>query len=526
MNKPAHPQRRSRIVATLALLNLLVATNVAQEPQRITPPGINSYAFDVNDSGLVVGFVADDNHRHVAAAWDATNQPITLQAIGAVSAAVAVNGQGLAVGWSNDLVTLDRPVRWSISDGGTATELPHFGNGGRALDVNEAGEIVGFVVNPTNDSFWAAKWTADGQLQILKINGEPSPYSVGTALNERGDVAGTATLPSQSAVTGVWIDGEFTQIGSNDVIWATPFAFTNDRLVYGTGINASGNGTGVVRWNPDGTSQVLPPVDNTFTAQVFDANERGVAVGWSGFTVDPHRVQTRATIWRNGVPQALSQPENSDVTLYGINEGGTTVGVIKTGHEFYAARWVLDDGSSVILPPVGAAEPGDRVRLNAWLRGPADKSGHLITFRMDGRTVGSARTDAAGRATVSVSVPINAPAGTVTVQALLNQNVHQSRPMQVSLARTRIEPRDAVATSGDRRIVEARLVNDRRRTPLAGQSVRFRFGAQIFSATTDRNGVARVVIPGSVARATRSGRYAVIYSGNPGHRASSNSARL
>lgn len=516
-----------RTAPSLALLAAFVAQAQSQSPERITPPGVNSYAFDVNDSGMAVGFLADANYAQSAAAWDPQNNPILLETVGIESNAVAVNNSGVVAGWARSLTTSFLPYKWV---NGQAILLESFGLGGRAYDINEAGEISGYVIAPTGDTYWACKWSPTGDLEILEINGEPRPFSTGLSINDLGHVAGPTTLPHTSAALGIWGDQGFTELGTNLVFWSSPYAILNNGEVFGFGVNSVGEGTGVVRWSPTGASVLLPPANASYTAQVFNANEMGVAVGWTGFIVGPFELQTRATVWENNVPRLLQQPEGSSVTLYGVNEANTAVGVVKVGlgAEFYAARWNLGSNPApapIVIAPPDPAEPGETITLRATVN-EAPIINRPVTFRFGSTNIGVRNTNAQGEATVSYTVPINTAAGPVEVMASLGGSRYQVATLQVNKAATRLTASRGSTNSKTSMVFQATLLNNRRNSPLGSQLVRFRFGSRSYTIVTNSRGQARVSVPMSVIQNVRGGQYTVTYSGNAGHEPSTASSPL
>jgi hypothetical protein len=196
----------------------------------------DSEAFDVNDSGVAVGYsekyVAGSYVRHAAVRWDGSGTAATeLDGLGSdgsdfvFSKATDVNNAGTAVGVSSkyDLGVYkgQRAVRWD-AEGTSVTELGHLGvnvNGhtnARALALNESGASVGYSDKYVSGSYVgsrAVRWDSSGaeatELENLGTDSHGRTSSSARAVNEAGTVAGNAQkhgmspLPSYRAV--MWL---------------------------------------------------------------------------------------------------------------------------------------------------------------------------------------------------------------------------------------------------------------------------------------------------------------------------------
>jgi uncharacterized protein YfaS (alpha-2-macroglobulin family) len=115
-------------------------------------------------------------------------------------------------------------------------------------------------------------------------------------------------------------------------------------------------------------------------------------------------------------------------------------------------------------------------------------------FRVKGRQIGSAVTDAQGRASLSYDVPAHG-AGALDVEASsrLNGGAHTLRKIEIDRASTTAGVAPSKARAGRWVTLKASLNATQANRPLAGQSLRFLLGGtSVGVAETDAKGVARL----------------------------------
>jgi probable HAF family extracellular repeat protein len=220
--------------------------------------GDNSFATEVNDRGLVVGWaetpVVDPtcNYPQVlqfrAAVWDpATNQIHQLRPLhgDSASAATAINEQGQVVGISGkcDIAvgrfSARRAVMW---DHGRVTDIGGLGGiaWNTAMALNNEGVVVGFADTTGDQSgapnFHAFIWTSESGIQdIGTLSGDN--LSEALDINDRGQVVGIS-IGNSGTRAFIWQNGKMTNLQS-----LLPPGYP-DQLESAQGINDQGQITG------------------------------------------------------------------------------------------------------------------------------------------------------------------------------------------------------------------------------------------------------------------------------------------
>jgi glutaconate CoA-transferase subunit B len=188
----------------------------------------NATAWTLNDRQQVVGFAGNSEGDTHAVLWDRG----TVRDLGTLpddnsSHADGINNRGQIVGVSDlvegDATTRSRPVLW---EKGRAHALP-LGDypSGRATQINDKGQIIGFVTSAADpdDLFQAlpALWDKGG-LTVLA----PLPGSYGSAwdINDKGQVVGFAGAADGTSHGFIWEKGVMrdpgTRGGSFTALWA------------------------------------------------------------------------------------------------------------------------------------------------------------------------------------------------------------------------------------------------------------------------------------------------------------------
>ncbi|HLE46193.1 MAG TPA: NosD domain-containing protein, partial [Thermoplasmata archaeon] len=244
-------------------------------PLPLAPNTTRGGAFDISNTGIVVGFLFGPNQTH-AMRWPAGGPPVDLGTMGGpTSRAAGVNATGAVTGSSDYGGPL--PKAFLYTDATGFIDIAPLASG-EALDANDAGMVVGWAGGG------AFRWS-DGGLEILG-GAFGLDFSKGQAINQAGQVAGCLWDVTPSVERAA----RFT----DGVGWEAlgPEADTN----CGTGINAYGDvvgtgrptGTGIVRaflYTDAGGMQDLELMTNRTPLlrllAAYDINDRGQIVGYA-----------------------------------------------------------------------------------------------------------------------------------------------------------------------------------------------------------------------------------------------------
>jgi probable HAF family extracellular repeat protein len=158
--------------------------------------GLFSAATTVNTTGIICGYGdAPDGSDVVALCWTPGTPKPTVEPTlgGSGSYADALNEAGDVVGDSETTARVDRATGWFV--GGPAPIDLQGGVVGRfskAMDVNEARQVVGIVQTPDGTNGYL--WQDGGMLPLPPLAGDK--HSSAWAVNNLGDIAGDSSQPN------------------------------------------------------------------------------------------------------------------------------------------------------------------------------------------------------------------------------------------------------------------------------------------------------------------------------------------
>lgn len=137
---------------------------------RLSPSHIPAFTAAVNASGEVVGIDGDDGHGVI---WrGGVTTPLGLRP-------VDVNARGQVVGARGDGSA-------AVWDDGVLTDLGSLGAGGRAVGINELGQVIGY--HRYTDGLHYFVWTKGWRVDLGRV----ADAGVAISINDRGQVAVTS----------------------------------------------------------------------------------------------------------------------------------------------------------------------------------------------------------------------------------------------------------------------------------------------------------------------------------------------
>ncbi len=163
------------------------------------PAQMNSRALGINDDGLVVGYSADSTAT-LAVAWTDSGV-VALTGLGGInSTATAVSASGTIVGWANLDDVVVRACAWDSVGVADLGALPS-AELSVALDVSDAGIIVGYSETDTLPPMYgrdhATIWRGAGAEDLNGLIAESPQWTLSqaTGINESGDIVGFGFNP-------------------------------------------------------------------------------------------------------------------------------------------------------------------------------------------------------------------------------------------------------------------------------------------------------------------------------------------
>lgn len=212
---------------------------------------------------------------------------------GSFSAGIAINIDGVAVGYADDGSTV-KGVMWDVNDPATAVMLEALGGDdglySASYGINSTGVTVG--ESETESGIAAVYWSAGATLPTaLTLTGLPAGNSAAYAINGSGEIVGEAADAAGLSVAVYWQDSNSAPLmlghlsGAEDA-FSSAYYISDAGLIVGESLNADGEPQAVV-WAPgEGgvyvagqAPQALAPILNQAASVAFGIDLDGRIVG-------------------------------------------------------------------------------------------------------------------------------------------------------------------------------------------------------------------------------------------------------
>jgi len=523
---------QTQLVALISIFTLS-HTAVAQVKFNTLPDfGFGGVAYDANEAGTIVGLaVIDASHRLEPAVWNSKlAAPTTLPTRGFGGFATAVSESGLVVGSRYvEAGAGTVPVLWL---NGKYQELETLGEGGGALDVNDAGQVVGYVhaAGGTLPALWEG-----GKLSVLPTLpvGSAGDILNGSAnsINALGHIVGTVEAAYGSDSLALkWVNKQVRASGLTEWIETRGLRINANGDALINGYFGPNDSFGLAIYSASGQPTKLPLPSEHALVWGTGFSSNGVVVGFYREAISGV-APLRPIAYRNGVIEPLELPAGAMWAFpLNVTDEGTAVGYVSDGvsGNSIPGYWSLaGDGDVITLTP-STGMPGSEVVFTATVRrGKSSVSGRRVQFQVNRKDIGNGTSSTTGKAKIKYVIPADAAPGTREVMASLGGGRYSLAPLTVNWVTTVVA---AHSTSGNKNAqvsITGTLLNATNKKPVAGQVVRFVYNGKTYAARTTATGAYSIpfTVPAAVASGTTLS-VEVKYAGNVNHKAAAAKASI
>jgi probable HAF family extracellular repeat protein len=261
-----------------------------------------STASMINSFGQAVGHgAAEPNIETRAYAWSSEHGLVAdLGSVyGGASFATDINDKGVIVGY---MATRTGSLRayllgqGQMYDLGLLSPVEYEEAFSIATDINESGQIVGYSTN-NNNSLHAYIWNHEGGMTDLGTLGKGRSYAYG--INENGVVVGWSEVDSIAAYRAFsWTKQTgMTELPGGPSLSTVAYGVNGRGTICGAAMSSRlSNALQAVIWTGDRTVELGSLITMSFSSATA-INDVGQVVGWSYPTVSPELQAGRAVIW-------------------------------------------------------------------------------------------------------------------------------------------------------------------------------------------------------------------------------------
>lgn len=241
-----------------------------------------SAAQDINDRGQIAGAYGGAEEDGRGFVWtDGRMRDLGTLPGATFSPAWAINNRGQITGNSGYTLTGTHEIHAFLWERGAMTDLGTLGGGfSVGLAINDRGEIVGASTTASGEGH-AFSW-ADGTMTDLFTLG--GSFSTARGVNNRGQIVGFSATATGIAHATLWDNGVAFDLGTlpgDD--YSEAYAINNRGQIVGRSLNTSRfpNGVRAFLWS-SGTMTSLGVLPGDDSSHATAINDRGDVVGMSG----------------------------------------------------------------------------------------------------------------------------------------------------------------------------------------------------------------------------------------------------